>query len=209
MGTIGISRLKKIFKMNSCFIVILAVALATYATADKVPDFVIKGKCPAIDEVTLWQQQKPNHSKFGGLWYQYALTNNPYQLIDRCARNQYTFNGKATGINAEGQMMKRTGDLSPMPLGDPHLMIALENSFPAPLVILESDYSSYACLYSCMAYNFDYYSDFSFIFTRSPNPSAADVNKCEKVFKDIGLDTSRFQKTIQGADCPYNTLDTL
>merc|ERR1712071_676381 len=103
---------------SSLLLVLVAVACAC---ADKVPDFVIKGKCPAVDEHSLWEAQKPNHSKFGGTWYQYALTNNPYQLLDQCVRLQYDFNGKgfnakATGITPEGNLLKRQGDISPMPL---------------------------------------------------------------------------------------------
>ncbi|XP_064084037.1 crustacyanin-C1 subunit-like [Macrobrachium nipponense] len=96
-----------------------------------------------------------------------------------------------------------------MPLGDPHLMVAFDNSFPAPLVILDTDYENYACLYSCMDYNFEYYSDFSFIFARTPTPSSTYIKKCETAFSNIGLDTSRFLKTAQGRRCPYNDLASL
>merc|ERR1711915_177069 len=200
------------FEMNSVTLLLL-VAVASVA-ADKVPDFVIKGKCPVVDEQSLWEQQQPNHSKFGGVWYQQAITNNPYQLLDQCVRLQYDFNGKsfdakATGITPEGNLLKRFGEIAPMPLGDPHLMVAFENSFPAPLVILDTDYNNYACLYSCMNYNFGYYSDFNFIFTREPTPSDSYIKKCEGVFKNIGVDTNRFLKTVQGTSCPYETQKTL
>merc|ERR1711915_702814 len=192
-------------QMNSATLLLVLVAIVA---ADKVPDFVIKGKCPVIDEKTLWEQQQPNHSKFGGVWYQQAITNNPYQLLEKCVRLQYDFNGKgfdakATGITPEGNLLKRFGDIVPMPLGDTHLMVAFENFFPAPLVILDTDYDNYACLYSCMDYNFSYYSDFSFIFTRNPTPSETYVKRCEEVFKKIGVDTARFLKTVQGSNCPY------
>ncbi|XP_066941255.1 crustacyanin-C1 subunit-like [Macrobrachium rosenbergii] len=193
---------------------LVALVLVAGAVADKVPDFVTKGKCPAVNEQTLWAAQKPNHSRFGGTWYQYAITSNPYQLLDQCVRLQYDFNGsgfdaKAYGITAEGNTLKRQGQIAPMPLGDPHLMVAFDNSFPAPLVILDTDYDNYACLYSCMDYNFEYHSDFSFIFTRSPTPSSTYIKKCETAFSSIGLDLSRFFKTVQGPRCPYNDLARL
>ncbi|XP_066942558.1 crustacyanin-C1 subunit-like [Macrobrachium rosenbergii] len=199
--------------MSSSSLLLVLVAVAC-AVADKVPDFVIKGKCPVVDERKLWEEQRPNHSKFGGTWYQYAITNNPYQLLDQCVRLQYDFNGQsfdasATGITADGKLLKRFGDIAPMPLGDPHLMVAFEESFAAPLVILETDYDNYACLYSCMDYNFGYYSDFSFIFTRDSTPNDSHVRKCEAAFKNIGIDTSRFFKTVQGSNCPYETQKTL
>ncbi|XP_068223822.1 crustacyanin-C1 subunit-like [Palaemon carinicauda] len=197
--------------MNSFSFLLVLLALAiTSSVADKVPDFVIPGKCPYVDEYRLWEQQKPNLAKFGGVWFQYALTNNPYQLLTQCVRLQYDFNGKgfdasAVGLTQDGSLLKRFGDISPMPLGDPHLMVNFENSFAAPLVVLDTDYSNYACLYSCMEYNFGYYSDFAFIFTRNPKQGDAYASKCETAFKSIGLDTSRFYKTAQGAQCPYET----
>ncbi|XP_064084032.1 crustacyanin-C1 subunit-like [Macrobrachium nipponense] len=200
--------------MRSSFSLLL-VALALGCTvADKVPDFVVQGKCPYVDEYRLWEHQKPNLAKFGGVWFQYALTKNPYQLLSQCVRLQYDFNGEgfdatATGISYEGSLLKRYGNISPMPLGDPHLMVDFENSFAAPLVILDTDYNNYACLYSCIDNNFGYYSDFAFIFTRNPTHGDTYAGKCEVAFTSIGLDTSRFYKTAQGANCPYETQETL
>ncbi|KAK7067093.1 Crustacyanin-C1 subunit [Halocaridina rubra] len=192
------------------FATLLVVVALASVSADKVPGFVVKGQCPAVDERKLWEEQIPQHSKFGGVWYQYALTENPYQLLEQCVLNDYDFNGKSfdatsTGIDINGNLLKRTGEIAPMPLGDPHLMVAFENSFPAPLVILESDYDNYACLYSCVNYNSDYFSDFGFIHSRNPTLSDAYLKRCETAFKNIGFDTTRFLKTVQGSQCPYDT----
>lgn len=42
-----------------CFFLVLVAAVV----ADKVPDFMVPGKCPAVDTEGLWKQQRPQHSK--------------------------------------------------------------------------------------------------------------------------------------------------
>ncbi|XP_068226343.1 crustacyanin-C1 subunit-like [Palaemon carinicauda] len=193
---------------------VLLLAVAAAVIADDIPDFVTKGNCPAVDEQSLWEQQLPKHASFGGVWYQQAISSNPYQLLNKCVRIQYNYNGKgfdvkAVGITSRGNQLKRTGKIAPMPLGDPHLMINLENSFPSPLVILDTDYKNYACMYSCMDHNYGHHSDFAFFFTRSPDSHDKYINKCKVAFEDIGVDSNRLIKTEQGRDCDYDQLKSL
>ncbi|XP_047478617.1 crustacyanin-C1 subunit-like [Penaeus chinensis] len=190
------------------------LAFVAVVAADKIPDFVVPGRCPVVDEKSLFDDQIPNHPKYAGVWYEVALTNNPYQLLKQCVRNEYSFDGqkftaKSTGINADGNLMKRNGQILPMPLGDPHLSVDYEGSWIAPYVILDTDYENFSCIYSCTEYNFGYYSDFSFIFSRSPKLADQYLRRCEEAFKKIGVDVSRFGKTVQGSDCPYDTQKSL
>ncbi|ROT83851.1 crustacyanin subunit C [Penaeus vannamei] len=180
------------------------VAFVAAVAADKIPDFLVPGKCPAVNEKALFEQQIPNHSKYAGVWYEIALTNNPYQLLKQCVRNEYSFDGskfiaKSTGINADGNLMRHNGQVLPMPLGDPHLSIDYEGSFTAPYVILDTDYENFSCIYSCVEFNYGYYADFAFIFSRSPSLSDQYLRRCEAAFKEIGVDVSRFAKTVQGS----------
>ncbi|XP_042855416.1 crustacyanin-C1 subunit-like isoform X2 [Penaeus japonicus] len=189
---------------------LLFLALVAVAAADKIPDFVVPGKCPAVDEKILYDQQKPNHSKYAGVWYEIAITNNPYQLIKQCVRNEYSFDGtrftaKSTGVDAKGSAITRNGQILPNPFGEPHLSVDYEASFIAPYVILDTDYENFACIYSCTGNNFGYYSDFAFIFSRSPSLSDRYYRRCESAFMNIGVDPSRFTKTTQGSSCPYNS----
>merc|ERR1719244_395591 len=188
---------------------VLLLALVAAVAADKIPDFVVPGKCPALDTKTLWEQQFPNHPRYGGVWYEIALTNNPYQVLKQCVRNELEFDGekfsaKSTGINAEGNLMRRNGQVLPMPLGDPHLAVDYEESFMAPYVILDTDYENFSCIYSCVEYNFGYKSDFAFIWSRNPTMSDQHLRRCETAFKNIDVDTSRFNKIVQGSSCPYD-----
>ncbi|XP_063600406.1 crustacyanin-C1 subunit-like [Penaeus indicus] len=197
--------------MNSS---LLVLALVAVVAADKIPDFVVPGKCPALDRKALFDSQKPNYPKFAGVWYEIALTKNPYQLLQQCVRNEYSFDGtkfaaKSTGINAEGSLMRRNGQILPMPLGEPNLSIDYEGSFMAPFVILDTDYDNFACIHSCVDVSQGYFADFAFIFSRTPSMSDKHLKRCEAAFRDIAVDTSRFVKTVQGSSCPYDTQQAL
>ncbi|ROT62660.1 crustacyanin subunit C [Penaeus vannamei] len=72
----------------------------------------------------------------------------------------------------------------------------------APYVILDTDYENFSCIYSCSGYNFGYYSDFAFIFSRSPTLADRYYRRCEAAFMNIGVEPSRFSKTTQGSSCP-------
>ncbi|ROT62663.1 crustacyanin subunit C [Penaeus vannamei] len=160
---------------------LLFLALTAFVAADKIPDFVVPGKCPHVDERSLYEQQRPNHPKYAGVWYEIAITNNPYQLIRQCVRNEYTFDGtkfnvRSTGIDARGSPMTRNGQVLPNPFGEAHLSVDYEGSWIAPYVILDTDYE-----------NFSYY------------------RRCEAAFMNIGVEPSRFSKTTQGSSCPYSS----
>nr|XP_027238710.1 uncharacterized protein LOC113829724 [Penaeus vannamei] len=77
-----------VITMNTSLFFLAAVAAVA---ADKIPDFVVPGKCPVVDEKSLFDEQIPNHPKYAGVWYEIALTNNPYQLLKQCVRNEYSF----------------------------------------------------------------------------------------------------------------------
>ncbi|ROT83849.1 crustacyanin subunit C [Penaeus vannamei] len=191
------------------------VAFVAAVAADKIPDFLVPGKCPAVNEKALFEKQIPNHSKYAGVWYEIALTNNPYQLLKQCVRNEYSFDGskfiaKSTGINADGNLMSTTARFFPCLL---ETLISPSTTkdvtFTAPYVILDTDYENFSCIYSCVEFNYGYYADFAFIFSRSPSLSDQYLRRCEAAFKEIGVDVSRFAKTVQGSNCPYDTQKSL
>ncbi|ROT83797.1 crustacyanin subunit C [Penaeus vannamei] len=165
------------------------LAVVAAVAADKIPDFVVPGRCPVVDEKSLFDEQIPNHSKYAGVWYEIALTNNPYQLLKQCVRNEYSFDGnkfiaKSTGINADGNLMKRNGQILPMPLGDPHLSVDYEGSWIAPYVILDTDYENFSCIYSPAPNTTSDTTPTSLHLLRSPSLSDQYLRRCEAAFKD-------------------------
>ncbi|CAL4166092.1 unnamed protein product, partial [Meganyctiphanes norvegica] len=197
-----------------------AVAESTAPTADAstVPDFVVEGTCPVVDEKALWDKQKPNHAKFAGVWYEVARTNNPYQLVKECTHSKLTylqdkgFQHVTMGLDAEGGL-RRDGVTFPFITGanaaTPHLSIQFENpSFAAPFVILDTDYDSYACIYSCMDFNNRYVSDFGFVWSRVPDMHPTKFDKCKAAFASISVDTGRLETVKHGDTCNYSNLQS-
>ncbi|ROT62677.1 crustacyanin subunit C [Penaeus vannamei] len=162
---------------------LLCLALVAVVAADRIPGFVVPGKCPAVDERMLYSQQKPNFQRANGT----------------------KFNVRTTGTDANGNAITRNGQVLPNPFGEPHLSVDYEASWMAPYVILDTDYENFSCIYSCAGHNFGYYADFAFIFSRSPTLADRYYRRCEAAFMNIGVDPSRFSKTAQGASCSYNT----
>merc|ERR1712198_98243 len=180
-----------------------------------IPDFLVEGQCPTVDEKSLWEQQKPNHELFAGKWYEVALTKNPYQLVKECTHSNLTYNEKGfehvtMGLGADGKFLRRDGVTNPFTTGahtsTPHLAIQFDMpSFAAPFVILDTDYKSYACIYSCMDFNGGYLSDFGFIWSRNPDIPG---HQCKDAFAKISVDAARFQAVKQGDDCNYDMIQS-
>jgi len=183
--------------------------------ADKIPNFVVRGNCPNVDERALWSRQSSQLSNYAGAWFEMARTENPFQQVQQCVRNEYQFDGskfvaRTSGRDASGQLAVHQGQVLPMPAGDPHLVVDYQGSWTAPYVVLNTDYSSFSCVYSCLGHTFagdaSWYSDFGFIFQRSPYQDQNAINTCLEEFRRIGVPSSRFQYTVQGEpQCDYAT----
>merc|ERR1711862_948409 len=77
----------------------------------------------------------------------------------------------------------------------------------APFVILDTDYDSYACIYSCVDYNKNFLSDFGFMWSREPEMSTDNYLQCKTVFNKYGVNTERFQTVQHGNECNYASMN--
>merc|ERR1719430_1005100 len=178
---------------------------------ESIPSFLVPGKCPVVDEKALWAEQKPNHSKYAGRWYEVAISKNDFQLVKQCAKSDLTYNNNGfnhitTGLDQSGNPIRREGVTYDFTTGanreTPHLSIQFEQpSFAAPYVILDTDYDNYSCIYSCTDYNGNFVSDFLFVWSRSQQLSSDYMNRCMTAFRRIGLDTGRLQTVEQSQTC--------
>ncbi|XP_068226214.1 crustacyanin-C1 subunit-like [Palaemon carinicauda] len=190
---------------------LLFAALVVGGTAFRklnIPDYVVPGTCPAINEKQLWDMQSPRLFQMGGIWYQHSNTPLEFQPIKKCLQVKYTWDGEgfstaAMGLSRSGVQMKNEGRLYPMANGEPRLEITAQHSIPSPLVILDTDFFNYACLYSCMEMGGRYITDMGFVYSRKPKLHQAYQKVCEGAFRKIGVDTNRFVKTFQGDTCSY------
>ncbi|XP_066941272.1 crustacyanin-C1 subunit-like [Macrobrachium rosenbergii] len=173
-----------------------------------IPDYVVPGTCPAINEKQLWEIQKPRLFQMGGIWYQISNTPMEFQPIDKCLQVKYKWDGEgfttaAMGLSRDGVTMKNEGRLYPMAHDEPRLEITAQHSIPSPLVILDTDFYNYACLYSCMELGGSYMTDMGFVYSRKPQLHQAYQGICDEAFRKAGVDLKRFVKTYQGDTCTY------
>merc|ERR1712055_117756 len=199
-------------------LVVLAVA-DRGSVREKLPSFLIPGQCPVVDEKALWAEQKPNHPKFAGRWYETLISKNAFQLVKQCTKSDLTYNNRGfdhitTGLDGSGTPIRREGVTYDFTTGanreTPHLSIQFEQpSFAAPYVLLDTDYDNYSCIYSCMDYNGNFVSDFMFVWSRSPDMEAQYLDKCLVAYRKAGLDVNRLEKVTQGSDCDYEGQDSL
>ncbi|CAL4106417.1 unnamed protein product [Meganyctiphanes norvegica] len=202
-------------------VVLAAAQSSSFSVRNKLPDFLVPGQCPTVDEKTLWFQQVPNHNRYAGRWYETARSKNDFQLVKQCTKNELSYDGPGfgfrhitTGLDANGQPLRRDGVTYPFTTGanteTPHLSIQFDQpSFASPYVILATDYDNYSCIYSCTDYNGNFVSDFLHVWSRSPNMNQNHFNKCVEVYRKHGLDVNRLEIIDQGANCNYDSVDSL
>ncbi|CAL4065178.1 unnamed protein product, partial [Meganyctiphanes norvegica] len=164
-------------------------------------------------------EQKPNHSKYAGRWFEVALSKNAFQLVKQCTKSDLTYNNNGfdhitTGLDQSGNPIRREGVTFEFTTGanreTPHLSIQFEQpSFASPYVILDTDYDNYSCIYSCTDYNGDFVSDWLFVWSRSSTLDAQYMDKCLVAYRKLGLDVNRLEKVTQGSDCDYEGQDSI
>merc|ERR1711942_294798 len=214
---LGSSHIMKTSAVAAVALLCLAVAEATQASTKQIiPDFLEPGNCPSVNEKALWEVQQPNPEKFSGKWFEYARTNNPYQLIKQCTHSNLTYNGNGfthltMGLDESGNLKSRDGVTVAFTSGgnanNPHLSIMMDDPITAaPFVILDTDYDNYACIYSCMDWNNNYLSDFGFIWSRNAEMEASQYEKCKTAFAKHTVDTNRFNRVEQGPKCDYDLI---
>merc|ERR1711962_879888 len=127
--------------INMKSLVLLLPALVACVASDTasirgiVPDFLVPGQCPVVNEKALWAEQKPNHPKYGGRWFEVARSKNPFQLVKQCTKSDLTYNGAGfdhitSGLDQNGLPTRREGTTFEFTTGanrqTPHLSIQFE-----------------------------------------------------------------------------------
>jgi len=172
---------------------------------------VIPGRCPKVstmldfDPIPYlgdWYQQGGNPT-----WYQPASTG--------CVKAVYGDNGDGTvsihnyGANSDEEHGWQSGEVcgyaETTDVGG-----VLKVYFPfipvaADYEVLETDYESYACVYSCAADVLVAHTEIGYILTREQEYNQELVDKCLNLFEAQGLTSmiEGFVTFYSGADCSY------
>ncbi|ROT83808.1 crustacyanin-A [Penaeus vannamei] len=168
------------------FTTLVAAALVALVSADGIPDF------------------------YSGRWYQTQIIDNAYQPYTRCIHSNYDYSDSdygfkvtTAGFSPNNEYLRLQGKI--YPTKDFQLptcsSISLPVLFAAPYEVIETDYETYSCVYSCI-WN-GYKSEFGFVFSRTPQTSGPANDKCAPSSAKNGVDFALFNDVAHTAECVY------
>ncbi|XP_076064412.1 crustacyanin-A2 subunit-like [Oratosquilla oratoria] len=184
---------------------IIFAALVAFAAADPIPDFMEPGRCVKV-------ANQPNFDlrRYAGRWYTSDMIENVYQPYKRCVNTfweyvdaDYGFKMTGAGFDLKNNYLKLEGHIYPtseQPAA--HMLIDFPSMFASPYEVIETDYDTYSCIYSCIDFN-DYKSEFAFVYSRTPQTGGPATEKCSKVFEKNGVSFSKFIPVPHTAECVY------
>ncbi|ROT83804.1 crustacyanin subunit A [Penaeus vannamei] len=183
------------------FTTLVAAALVALVSADGIPDFVVPGRCAKVAN-----QDKFDLRRYSGRWYQTQIIDNAYQPYTRCIHSNYDYSDSDYGFKVTTAGFSPNNEYSDCRARSTHKGLPaahmLSYVFAAPYEVVETDYDSYSCVYSCIDWN-GYKSEFGFVFSRTPQTSGPANDKCASVFRKNGVDFALFNDVAHTAECVY------
>ncbi|XP_027233291.2 crustacyanin-A2 subunit [Penaeus vannamei] len=184
---------------------LVAAALVALVAADSIPDFVAPGSCAKVAN-----QNNFDLHRYAGRWYQVQIIDIPYQPYTRCIHSDYDYSDSVNGFRVttagfspNNEYIRLQGKIYPTKDFPPaHMLVDFPSAFAAPYEVIETDYDSYSCVYSCIGTD-NYKSEFGFVFSRTPQNSASAISRCASVFRRNGVDFSLFSAVPHTSDCVY------
>ncbi|XP_037800117.1 crustacyanin-A2 subunit-like [Penaeus monodon] len=185
--------------------VLLSAVLVAVVSADSIPQFVVPGKCANV----LVQNNFDLH-QYSGRWYQTSIIDNPYQPFTRCIHSNFEnsaldngFQVTTAGFSSSNEYLRMMGKIYPTKdFPAAHMLVDFPNTIAAPFQVIATDYHTYSCVYSCIAFD-GYKAEFGFIYSRTPQTSGPATDKCAAVFRANGVNVSAFKSVSHAADCVY------
>ncbi|ROT83810.1 crustacyanin subunit A [Penaeus vannamei] len=168
-------------------------------SADGIPDFVVPGRCAKVAN-----QDKFDLRRYSGRWYQTQIIDNAYQPYTRCIHSNYDYSDSdygfkvtTAGFSPNNEYLRLQGKIYPTKdFPAAHMLIDFPTVFAAPYEVIETDYDSYSCVYSCIDWN-GYKSEFVFRLPVQRTTSAPPSSRKN------GVDFSSFNEVAHTAECVY------
>lgn len=160
---------------------------------------ILPGPCPDFVTKTDFEV-KP----YLGKWLEYAKIANTFEIGQKCNYAEYSDNGDGTvGVHnaglstSNGSFVEIYGYAVPTEVPGA-LKIHLEGvPFAGDYNVLDTDYVTYASVYSCTGFLGLGHADQAWILTRNATPSIEAEEAATGAFEKFGIDTSTFKKTVQ------------
>jgi len=161
-------------------------------------EFVDTGKCNDVGV-----QPNFDYSKWAGSWYWSFLIDNPFLGdMEKCIKSELSNAGDAfdvittgkTKFNADRQSVGQYR--STQEFADASMSVFFDGVIPANFKVLNTDYDSYSCIYSCTTTG-GFKSEFGFIWTRNPKDAEYAFAQCGSTFVQNGINFAKFKQHDQ------------
>jgi len=180
-------------------VAVLGATAQEPAKSDKPEPFLARGQCPVVQLANTFKA-----NDFSGTWYRIGGLPNVEEKSVNCT--VYDYQADATGftVNSRGQLKDGTPVTQVVLLAtktSPTLgkFTTRIRDFDADLMVLNTDYTSYACLYSCYTYNNTHKAQFAWILSRSSTLAKDKIALCQRELQAVGIKFRSLRGTHQGS----------
>lgn len=189
--------------------VVLVAAMASCAPLTDafmgIPSFLEFGSCA---DVTLKENFDP--VKYSGLWFDIETVPNEYQHTKKCVTQNYTWTGEQMDVATRGLTVDDTKVrqsavmLRDDGMDNPASMLVQAAGVPeAPYQIIDTDYRTYSCVYSCLDGYAGFRAEFMWVFSRTPTLSPSRIKYCNDIFTSMDIIPEKMVPVVQEHPCPY------
>merc|ERR1711962_1285464 len=160
------------------------------------PEYLESGKCSDVGV-------QADFEKYAGAWYWSYMIDQPFLGdMEKCIRSDLSTNGAGFDVVTSGKTVYNANRqslgkyLSTQEFPSASMSLAFDGEMPANYKVLETDYESYSCVYSCTTTN-AFKAEFGFIFTRNPKDAQYAFAKCGEKFVANGINFAKFKEADQ------------
>ncbi|CAL4058584.1 unnamed protein product [Meganyctiphanes norvegica] len=165
------------------------------------PPLLTRGRCPIVQ---LGSSFKTN--QFAGKWFKIGGLHNPREKAVQCTLYDYQKNAAGFQVSSSGL----TSDNSPITEGNTlrqneqnvGSFLATFHDLEANMTVLTTDYTSYACVYTCYNFESSHKTQFAWILSRESTLPRQKIADCQVELRRVGVPLKDLSATKQDG-CTY------
>ncbi|XP_076047474.1 crustacyanin-A1 subunit-like [Oratosquilla oratoria] len=169
---------------------------AAPATSSSEGPYIHQGRC-----LTFNRLDQVDYQKFSGKWFEVSSRPNVFHDHRMCVQLEFSVDNDAivsvkTGVSEEGQKRSVTTTLHPQGTQSPVLEVRFGGTMTTTKTIVDTDYSSFACLYQCRQVSKEEKVEWGFALARQFQDAGSATKKCKKFFEGSGFDVQTLMPTL-------------
>ncbi|XP_047501014.1 apolipoprotein D-like [Penaeus chinensis] len=155
-------------------------------------------------------QQNFMVDEFLGVWYMVQAEDNIFQTLKSCLASTFTLLAEnkiqvdSKGLDSSGAPATTQSVMEADPQNPAHMVTDFVPGVKPPFDILDTDYTNYACVHSCISV-VGFKTEFVFIYARNRTLESKLVEHCRKLFESNGITTTNLVDVPQ-SNCEHSEL---